>query len=292
MSTGLTGPTQAQSHTPEGSGPYLPQTTSSLMMPRPNSVAGKNLHFFLLSTSHGEVCLGFACCCRSADILEIQFGCSFLFWRLSKQECGLRQLLLSVATMLNPSTSLADLLCIPALEPPHTHTAVTVVNTPFFSTFLFPSPPHFAPLRFAPVTVDLVLNASLWAVTCWSTVDSVICKVRDSCWTISNKITNQQLSIHAHAGDFTAFLGLPHLLGLIYTWNENNIAMKGRSHRFHGSQEKKDKSISLKKVVGFVKGRWLFSSAVTPPLHTAWSENSSSGVQFQLGWDFRKMHKT
>uniref|UniRef100_A0A3B3B8F8 Tetratricopeptide repeat, ankyrin repeat and coiled-coil containing 1b n=1 Tax=Oryzias melastigma TaxID=30732 RepID=A0A3B3B8F8_ORYME len=39
MSTGLTGPTQAQSHTPEGSGPYLPQTTSSLMMPRPNSVA-------------------------------------------------------------------------------------------------------------------------------------------------------------------------------------------------------------------------------------------------------------
>ncbi|XP_023806548.1 protein TANC1 isoform X2 [Oryzias latipes] len=39
MSTGLTGPTQAQSHTPEGANPYLPQTTSSLMMPRPNSVA-------------------------------------------------------------------------------------------------------------------------------------------------------------------------------------------------------------------------------------------------------------
>lgn len=36
------GAPQPPSHSPEGPIPYPPQTTSSLMMPRPNSVAGKS----------------------------------------------------------------------------------------------------------------------------------------------------------------------------------------------------------------------------------------------------------
>lgn len=42
-STGVSGPPQPPSHSPEGPLPYPPQTSSSLVMPRPNSVAGKSL---------------------------------------------------------------------------------------------------------------------------------------------------------------------------------------------------------------------------------------------------------
>ncbi|CAG5865543.1 unnamed protein product [Menidia menidia] len=39
ISSGAPGPTQPPGHSPEGPSPYPPQTSSSLMMPRPNSVA-------------------------------------------------------------------------------------------------------------------------------------------------------------------------------------------------------------------------------------------------------------
>lgn len=42
-SAGASGPPQPPSHCPEGPLPYPPQISSSLVMPRPNSVAGKSL---------------------------------------------------------------------------------------------------------------------------------------------------------------------------------------------------------------------------------------------------------